>query len=50
MISQKTLENARQAHRTNLIKSLEHRIEVAKAKGQTALVEQLEAEKLYYLK
>lgn len=50
MISQKALENARQAHRTNLLKTLEHRLEVAKANGQTALIEQLEAEKRYYTK
>ncbi len=50
MISQKALENARQAHRTNLLKSLEHRLEVAKANGQNALVQQLEAEKRYYTK
>lgn len=50
MISQKTVENAHQAHRANLIKSLEHRLQVAKANGQTALIEQLEAEKRYYTK
>lgn len=50
MINPKTVESARQAHRTTLIKTLEHRLEVAKSKGQTALVAQLEAEKGYYLK
>ena len=50
MINQNIIENARQAHRTTLLKTLEHRLEVAKAKGQTALVDQLEAEKSYYLK
>lgn len=50
MISKKALENARQAHRTNLLKTLERRLEVAKANGQSALIEQLEAEKRYYTK
>ncbi|BAQ66261.1 hypothetical protein [Geminocystis sp. NIES-3709] len=50
MISQKTIENARQAHRTALLETLERRLEVAKSKGQSALVDQLEAEKHYYTK
>ncbi|MGI0481272.1 hypothetical protein ACN4EE_10810 [Geminocystis sp. CENA526] len=50
MINQKTVENARQAHRNALLETLERRLEVAKAKGQTALVSQLEAERNYYLK
>ena len=50
MINQNIIENARQAHRNSLLQSLERRLEVAKAKGQTALVDQLEAEKRYYLK
>ncbi|WP_308254200.1 hypothetical protein [Geminocystis sp. GBBB08] len=50
MINQKTVESARQAHRNSLLQTLEHRLEVAKSKGQTALVAQLEAEKSYYTK
>jgi hypothetical protein len=50
MISKKTAQGAIQAHRTTLLKTLEHRLEVAKSKGQTALIAQLEAEKSYYLK
>lgn len=50
MIDKTTVENARQAHRNTLLETLERRLEVAKAKGQTALVDQLEAEKRYYLK
>jgi hypothetical protein len=34
-------------HRQNLIKSLEHRLEVARAKGDETLVRQLEAEAKY---
>jgi hypothetical protein len=50
MFSSKTLEQTRQAHRANLLKTLEHRLEVAKAEGKTNLIAQLEAEKNYYLK
>lgn len=50
MINQTIVENARQAHRKSLLETLERRLEVAKSKGQTALVNQLEAEKNYYLK
>lgn len=50
MINQTTVENARQAHRNSLLETLERRLEVAKSNGQTALVNQLEAEKRYYLK
>jgi len=49
MIKQETLKNARKAHRSTLLKTLEHRLEVARANGQTALVDQLEAERRYYL-
>ncbi len=49
MMNQTTVTNAKKAHRSTLIKTLEHRLEVAKANGQTALVDQLEAEKRYYL-
>lgn len=50
MINTKNAATARQAHRTNLLKTLEHRLEVAKSQGQNALVAQLEAEKNYYSK
>ena len=50
MLSSKTLDQTKQAHRATLIKTLEHRIEVAKAQGKTNLVAQLEAERNYYLK
>jgi hypothetical protein len=50
MINPKTVESARQSHRNSLLETLERRLEVAKSKGQTALVNQLEAEKRYYLK
>lgn len=46
----KQIEATRQTHRASLLKSLERRLEVAKANGQTKLVNQLEAEKRYYLK
>lgn len=50
MINPKTVESARKAHRNTLLQTVEHRLEVAKSKGQTALIAQLEAEKSYYLK
>lgn len=40
--------NTRQVHRNSLLKSLEHRLDVAKKNGNTTLIEQLEAEKDYY--
>lgn len=40
--------DTRKTHRSNIIKSLEHRIEVAKNSGNMSLVKQLEAEKRYY--
>lgn len=49
MINQQLTETAKKAHRANLLKSLEHRLEVARNQGQTALINQLEAEKRYYL-
>ncbi len=49
MINNKDANNAKQAHRNNILKTLDHRLQVAKANGQTALVDQLEAEKRYYL-
>jgi hypothetical protein len=44
---QETLKSAAVAHRENLRKSLEHRIEVARAKGDERLVSQLEKEAHY---
>lgn len=47
----KTLQRFQQAaetHRTNIQKSLEHRLQVAKANGDERLIRQLEAEKNYY--
>ncbi|WP_392534811.1 hypothetical protein [Nostoc sp. C117] len=38
---------AREAHRENIQKSLEHRLEVARAKGDEQLIRQLEAEMKY---
>ncbi len=35
-------------HQGNILKSLEHRLEVARAKGETNLIQQLEAEKRYF--
>jgi hypothetical protein len=37
-----------ETHRVNILKSLEHRLEVARAKGDRDLIRQLEAEKSYY--
>jgi hypothetical protein len=39
------LQEATVAHRTNIQRSLEHRLAVARAQGNDALVQQLEAEK-----
>lgn len=36
-----------QTHRANIQKSLEHRLQVAKAKGDESLIRQLEAERNY---
>ncbi|WP_431191314.1 arginine synthesis PII-interacting regulator PirA [Funiculus sociatus] len=41
-------KNAAAAHRENIQKSLQHRLEVARAKGDEALVRQLEAEANYF--
>ena len=35
-------------HQANILKSLEHRLEVARAKGEPNLIQQLEAEKRYF--
>ncbi len=49
-MSKKRSEKAQKAadsHRANLQKSLEHRLEVARAKGDEALIRQLEQEASY---
>ncbi len=46
--NQEQLKDVALLHRANILKSLEHRLEVARAKGKNHLVEQLEAEKSYY--
>lgn len=50
MIKNKNRDTAKQAHRDSILKSLDHRLEVAKANGQSDLIAQLEAERRYYLK
>ena len=42
------LEEARITHRANIQRNLEHRLDVAKAKGDESLIHQLEAEANYY--
>jgi hypothetical protein len=42
------VKKADEAHRQNIQRSVEHRLEVAKAKGDDKLVRQLEAEQAYY--
>ena len=37
-----------EAHRANIKKSLQHRLEVARANGDATLIRQLEAEMNYY--
>ncbi|MEH2154811.1 arginine synthesis PII-interacting regulator PirA [Nostoc sp.] len=39
-----SVSKAREAHRANIQRSLEHRLEVARAKGDEQLIRQLEAE------
>lgn len=43
-----SFQKASQMHRANIQKSLEHRLQVARAKGDETLLRQLEAEKEYY--
>ncbi|MCG6136108.1 MAG: hypothetical protein MET45_15895 [Nostoc sp. LLA-1] len=43
-----TLRTAQETHRVNIQKSLEHRLQVAKAKGDNQLIHQLEAEIQYF--
>ncbi len=42
-----TTRKAQEAHRQNIQKSLEHRLQVARAKGDEQLIRQLEAEMRY---
>ena len=41
-------KQAAQAHRVNIQKSIQHRLEVARANGDESLIRQLEAEINYY--
>lgn len=41
------LTQSAEAHRTNMIRNLQHRLEVARAKGDESLVQLLEAEANY---
>ncbi len=45
---QQAVKQAAEAHRQNIQKSLQHRLEVAKAQGNEDLVRQLEAERNYF--
>ena len=45
---QQRLKTAAEAHRVSIQKSIQHRLEVARAKGDETLVRQLEAEINYY--
>ncbi|MGK7941182.1 MAG: hypothetical protein AB4062_13725 [Crocosphaera sp.] len=47
--NQQQLKDVARLHRANILKSLEHRLEVARARGESRLLQQLEAEKSYYL-
>ncbi|RUR84609.1 hypothetical protein ACF3DV_20125 [Chlorogloeopsis fritschii PCC 9212] len=46
--TQQRLQTAVDVHRANILKSLEHRLQVAKTNGDENLLRQLEAEKTYY--
>jgi hypothetical protein len=50
MITNRTevVKKAREAHRENIRRSLQHRLEVARAKGDENLIRQLEAEMKYF--
>ncbi|MFW6295950.1 MAG: hypothetical protein ACOC04_02040 [Halothece sp.] len=45
--SQQVLTQAASVHRDSLRKNLQHRLEVARAKGDDSLIRQLEAEASY---
>ena len=47
-INRKNFQQSAQTHRANIQRSLEHRLEVARAKGDETLIRQLEQEKRYY--
>lgn len=47
-MNNKTQLDTRHAQRLNILKGLEHRLEVAKRSNNTRLVQQLEAEKRFY--
>lgn len=42
------MQKAREAHKQNIQRSLEHRLQVARAKGDEKLIRQLEAEMNYF--
>ncbi len=42
------MQNASEAHRANIQKSIQHRLEVARVQGDENLITQLEAEINYY--
>jgi hypothetical protein len=42
-----SLSKSRETHRANIQRSLEHRLEIARAKGDEQLIRQLEAEMRY---
>lgn len=46
-IRQETLKQVAAAHRANLQKNLQHRLEVARSKGDEKLIRMLEAEASY---
>ncbi|MDJ0662319.1 MAG: hypothetical protein QNJ42_22955 [Crocosphaera sp.] len=46
--NQKHLTDVARLHRANILKNLEHRLQVARSKGQSNLIQQLEAEKSYF--
>ncbi|BAZ65769.1 MAG: hypothetical protein KME28_23205 [Pelatocladus maniniholoensis HA4357-MV3] len=50
MITSRTevVKKAREAHKESIRRSLQHRLEVARAKGDENLIRQLEAEMKYF--
>ncbi len=46
--TQQHFNQVSQTHRLNIRKNLQHRLEVARAKGDEDLIRQLEAESEYY--
>jgi hypothetical protein len=45
---QQRFQQAAQTHRVSIQRSLEHRLQVARAKGDENLIQQLQAEMNYY--